>query len=86
YLFLAGWIVTIALTGFAIVVAFRTHVGWRKWALMASMPLGLTPTLALNWNTAQIWVVGAVSNAAGEVIPVVGIRYPMALFGQTEIG
>ena len=50
------------------------------------MPLGLTPTVAVNWNTAQIWVIGAVSNSAGEVIPVVGMRYPMALFGFTELG
>lgn len=86
YLFLIGWIVTFALTGWAMVMAFRRHTGWRRWALIASMPLGLTPTVAINWNTAQIWVIGAVSNSAGEVIPVVGIRYPMALFDFTELG
>lgn len=86
YLFLIGWIATFALTGWAMIAAFRGHTGWRRWALIAAMPLGLTPTVAVNWNTAQIWVIGAVSNSAGEVIPVVGMRYPMALFGFTELG
>jgi len=85
YLFLIGWIATFALTGWAMIAAFRRHNGWRRWALIALMPLGLTPTVAINWNTAQIWVIGAVSNSAGEVIPVVGARYPMALFGFTEL-
>jgi len=86
YLFLLGWIATFALTGWAMIAAFRRHTGWRRSALIALMPLGLTPTVAMNWNTAQIWVIGAVSNSAGEVIPVVGMRYPMALFGFTELG
>ena len=44
----------------------------------------LTPTVAVNWNTAQVWVLGAISNEAGSVIPIFGMRYPMALFAQTE--
>jgi hypothetical protein len=84
YLFLAGWIATIVLTGWAIIIAFRRHTGWRRWALIAVMPLGLTPTLAVNWNTAQLWVIEAVSNSAGQVIPIFAFRYPMALFGYTE--
>ena len=86
YLFLIGWLATIGLTGWAMIVAYRRQAGWRKWALIAAMPLGLTPTVAVNWNTAQIWVIGTASNSAGEVIPVVGMRYPMSLFAFTELG
>jgi hypothetical protein len=84
YLFLAGWIATIVLTAWAIIAAFRRHTGWRRWALIAVMPLGLTPTVAVNWNTAQVWVLEAVNNPAGHVIPIFALRYPMALFGRTE--
>jgi hypothetical protein len=84
YLFLAGWIATILLTGWAIIAAFKWHTGWRRWALIVLMPLGLTPTLAVNWNTAHVWVLEAVSNSAGQVIPFFALRYPMALFGYTE--
>jgi hypothetical protein len=84
YLFLACWMATIGLTVWAMVIAFRRNTGWRRWTLIASMPLGLTPTVAVNWNTAQIWVLEAASNAVGQVIPVVAIRYPMALFAKTE--
>ena len=85
YLFLAGWLTVIALTAFAMAIAFRRHTGWRRWALILSMPLGLTPTVAVNWNTAQIWVIEAVSNSAGEAIPIFAFRYPMAMFGHNEI-
>jgi hypothetical protein len=84
YLFLAGWMAAIIFTAWAIIIAFRRHTGWRRWVLIALMPLGLTPTLALNWNTAQLWILEAVSNSAGNVIPVFAFRYPMALFGYTE--
>jgi hypothetical protein len=84
YLFLAGWIAVIVLTAWAIIIAFRRHTGWRRWALIAAMPLGLTPTVAVNWNTAQVWVLEAVNNPAGQVIPFFAVRYPMALFGRTE--
>jgi hypothetical protein len=84
YLFLTCWIAAIAFTGWAIIIAFRRHSGWRRWALIASMPLGLTPTVALNWNTAELWVLEAINNSAGRVIPVFAVRYPMALFGHTE--
>ena len=82
YLFLAGWIAVIALTAFAIVVAFRRHTWWRRW--IVSMPLGLTPTVAVNWNTAQVWVMEAYSNQAGQVIPIFAFRYPTAFFSYTE--
>jgi hypothetical protein len=84
YLFLAGWIAAIGFTGWAMTIAFRRHTGWRRWALIALMPLGLTPTVAVNWNTAQVWVLEAISNSAGSVIPIFNLRYPMALFAYTE--
>jgi hypothetical protein len=84
YLFLAGWIATIVLTAWAITIAFRRHTGWHRWALVALMPLGLTPTVAVNWNTAQVWVLEAISNSAGQFIPIFSLRYPMALFAYTE--
>jgi hypothetical protein len=84
YLFLAGWIATIVLTVWAIVVAFKRHTGLRRGVLIALMPLGLTPTVAVNWNTAQVWVLEAINNPAGHVIPIFALRYPMALFGRTE--
>ncbi len=86
YLFLVGWIAVIVFTASAIAVAFRRHTGWRRWTLVFLMPLGLTPTVALNWNTAQIVVLEAVSNATGYVIPIFALRYPMALFSYTETG
>ncbi len=84
YLFLAGWLATIGLTGLAMIVAFRRHSGWRRWAFIAAMPAGLTPSLAVNWNTGQLWVLEAISNSAGQVIPVIAFRYPMVLYGTTE--
>src|SRR5262249_35235367 len=53
YLFLAGWVLTIVLTGWAIYLAFKRHRGWRRWLLIALMPLGLTPAMAPNRNIAQ---------------------------------
>jgi hypothetical protein len=85
YLFLAAWIAVIALTAWAIVLAFRRHGGWRRWALVFLMPLGLTPTVAMNWNTAQVWVLEAINNPAGHAVPIVAFRYPMAMFGNTEM-
>jgi hypothetical protein len=84
YLFLAGWIVAIALTGWAITIAFRRHTGWRRWGLIALMPLGLTPTVAVNWNTAELRVLEAISAPAADAIPIFAFRYPMALVGHTE--
>jgi hypothetical protein len=84
YLFLVGWIAAIGFTGWAITIAFRRHTGWRRWALIALMPLGLTPTVAVNWNTAQVWVLEAVTNSVGSFIPIFSLRYPMALFAYTE--
>jgi hypothetical protein len=85
YLFLTGWIAVIVLTAFAIKVASKRHTGWRKWALIVLMPLGLTPSVAVNWNTAHMWVLEAVSNSAGQAIPILAFRYPMALYGYTEL-
>src|SRR6185436_6773146 len=62
YIALAGWLVVIALTAFAMMLAFKRHTGWRRWALIAAMPLGLTPTLAINWSSAHIWLIEATSN------------------------
>jgi len=84
YLFLAGWIAVIAITAWAIIIAFRRHTGWRRWALIALMPLGLTPTAAVNWNTAKLGILEAINNPDGNVIPILAFRYPMALFGHTE--
>jgi hypothetical protein len=84
YLFLAGWIAAIVFTAWAIIIAFRRHTGWRRWALVGLMPLGLTPTLGVNWNTAQVWVLEAINNPTGYVIPIFALRYPMALFAYTE--
>jgi hypothetical protein len=86
YLFLAGWIAVMVFTAWAVAVAFRGHTGWRRWALIFLMPLGLTPTVAVNWNTAQVWVVEAINNPAGHFIPIFALRYPMALFSYTETG
>jgi hypothetical protein len=84
YLFLSGWIAAIIFTAWAIAIAFSRHAGWHKWTLIALMPLGLTPTLAMNWNTAELWFLEASNNPAGYVIPVFAIRYPMALFSYSE--
>jgi hypothetical protein len=84
YLFLAGWIAAIGLTVLGIGAAFMRHTGWRRFVLVMLMPLGLTPTVALNWNTAELWVLEAINNPAGSAIPLLAFRYPMALFGSTE--
>ena len=86
YLFLAGWIAVITLTALAISAAFRRHRGWRRWALVLLMPLGLTPTFAVNWTTAQMWVLETANNSAVHFVPVLAFRYPMALFAYTEYG
>lgn len=82
YAFLAGWTAAIGVTAWAMIVAFRRHRGWRRWVLVALMPLGLTPTVAMNWITAQIWIIEA---NGGHIIPIFAIRYPMALFAYTEM-
>jgi hypothetical protein len=48
------------------------------------MQLRLTPTVALNWNTAQAFVLEAFSNPVGYSIPIFAIRYP--ILGNTETG
>jgi len=84
YLSLVVWLAAIMVTVWAMIVAFKRHGGWRRWALIVSMPMGLTPTVAVNWNTAQVWVLEAISNSAGYSVPIFAFRYPMALFGYTE--
>jgi hypothetical protein len=84
YLSLACWMATIGLTIWAMTIAYRRHAGWRRWALIAAMPLGLTSTVAVIWNTAQTWVLEASSNSTSQTIPIFAIGYPMALFGHTE--
>jgi hypothetical protein len=49
-----------------------------------AQPFRLTPTVAVNWNTAEVWVLEAINDAAGHSIPILAVRYPMALFGSTE--
>jgi hypothetical protein len=85
YLFFAGWLVTIGLTVLAMIIAFRRHAGWRRWVFIVAMPAGLTPTLAVNWNSGQLWVMESISNSAGQVIPLIAFRYPMVLYGTTEL-
>jgi len=82
YAFLAGWMAAIGLTAWAMIVAFTRHRGWRRWVLIALMPLGLTPTVAMNWITAQIWLMEA---NGGRIVRVFALRYPMALFAHTEL-
>ncbi len=86
YLFLAGCILTVALTGWAMSIAFKRNAGWRRWLLIVLMPLGLTPSFAMYWNTAQTFVLEATSNAAGHIIPIIAFRYPMTMMGNNEAG
>jgi hypothetical protein len=86
YLFLLSWLLTIALTGWAMYLAHRRQSGWRRWLLVTMMPLGLTPAMAMNWNSAQIFILEAFGNPAGYITPIFSIRYPMALLGHTETG
>ena len=48
--FLAGWSGTIGLTGYAMILAFRRHSGWRRWVLTIAMPAGFGPAVAMNWS------------------------------------
>jgi hypothetical protein len=83
YAFLAGWIGIIGLTGYAMVLAFRRHSGWRRWALMTAMPAGFGPAVAMNWNNAAFWIFGgSVSRGAATFYPILSARFPMAWFGM----
>jgi hypothetical protein len=90
YAFLAGWIGVIGLTGCAILLAFRRHSGWRRWALVIAMPIGFGPTVAMNWNNGAFWIWGgSVTNSAVSFYPILGATFPMAWFGMlggTEFG
>jgi hypothetical protein len=83
YAFLAGWIGIVGLTGYAIVLAFRRHSGWRRWALMIAMPLGLGPAVGMNLSNAAFWMLGG-SETRGAVsfYPILSARFPMAWFGM----
>jgi hypothetical protein len=83
YAFLAGWIGVIGLTGCAMVLAFRRHSGWRRWALMIVMPLGIGPAAAMNWSNGAFWTLGgAVTNGTASFYPILSVRIPMAWFGM----
>jgi hypothetical protein len=83
YAFLAGWIGIIGLTGCAVVLAFRRHSGWRRWALIIAMPVGLGPAVAMNWNNAAFWTFGGtVTKGAAAFYPILSARIPMAWFGM----
>jgi len=90
YAFLAGWIGVIGLTGCAMVLAFRRHSGWRRWALMIAMPLGLGPAVAVNWSNGAFWMFGGtVTKGAATFVPILSGRFPMAwfgMFGGAEMG
>ena len=90
YAFLAGWIGIVGLTGYSMVLAFRRNSGWRRWALMIAMPIGVGPAVALNLSNAAFWVLGG-SETRGAVsfYPVFSARFPMAcfaMFGGSEFG
>lgn len=83
YAFLAGWIGIVGLTGYAIVLAFRRQSGWRRWALMIAMPIGVGPAAAMNLSNAAFWVLGGPeTRGAASFYPIVGARFPMAWFGM----
>ena len=90
YAFLAGWLGIIGLTGCAMVLAFRRHSTWRRWALMIAMPVGLGPAVAMNWSNGAFWSFGGtVTKGAASFYPILGGRFPMAwfeMFGGTEMG
>jgi hypothetical protein len=83
YAFLAGWSGIIGLTGYAMILVFRRHSGWRRWVLMIAMPTGLGPAVAMNWNNAAFWTIGgSVTKGASTFYPIFGARFPMAWFGM----
>jgi hypothetical protein len=86
YLFLAVWIFFILMTAYAAYLAFGRNTGWQRWVLVLLMPLGLTPSVAMNWNTAEVFIPEAFINPVGRIIPLFAFRYPMALFGKTWPG
>jgi hypothetical protein len=83
YAFLAGWSGIIGLTGYAMILAFRRHSGWRRWVLTIAMPVGLGPAVAMNWSNAAFWTFGgSVTNSAATFYPIFTGRFPMAWFGM----
>jgi hypothetical protein len=83
YAFLAGWIGIIGLTGYAMVLAFRRHSGWRRWVLMITMPVGVGPAVAMNWTNAAFWTFGGFITKGGTTFyPIFTGRFPMAWFGM----
>ena len=83
YAFLAAWIGIVGLTGYAIVLAFRRQSGWRRWALMIAMPIGVGPAVAMNLSNAAFWVLGGPeTRGAVSFYPILSARFPMAWFGM----
>jgi hypothetical protein len=83
YAFLVGWIVIVVLTGHAMVLAFRRHSGWRRWALIVAMPVGLGPGLAMNLSNGVFWMLGGPeTRGAVSFLPIFSGRFPMAWFGM----
>jgi len=83
YAFLAGWSGIIGLTGYAMILAFRRHSGWRRWVLTIAMPVGLGPAVAMNWSNAAFWTFGgSVTKGAATFYPTFSGRFPMAWFGM----
>jgi hypothetical protein len=82
YAFLAAWVGIVSLTGSAMVLAFRRHSGWRRWALTIAMPIGLGPAVAMNLGNGAFWSFGGiVTKGAASFYPILSARLPMAWFG-----
>lgn len=83
YAFLAGWGGIIGLTGYAMILAFRRHSGWRRWVLTIAMPVGVGPAVAMNWSNAAFWTFGgAETRGAATFVPIISGRFPMGWFGM----
>ena len=83
YAFLAGWSGIIGLTGYAMILAFRRHSGWRRWVLTIAMPDGLGPGVAMSWSNGAFWIFGgSETREAVTFIPIFSGRFPMAWLGM----
>jgi hypothetical protein len=83
YGFLMGWSGIIGLTGYAMIMAFRQHSGWRRWVLTIAMPVGFGPAVVMNWSNAAFWTFGGSEiRGATTFYPFFSARFPMAWFGM----
>jgi hypothetical protein len=83
YAFLAGWSGIVGLTGYAMILAFRRHFGWRRWVLTSAMPVGFGPAVAINWSNAAFWTFGgSETRGATTFFPIISGRFPMGWFGM----